>query len=135
MSNSAIPLIISSSGVTAVFVAVFNSLFNRRKLKADTTAVLTTAAGGIVSILQTDNGRLRAENASIKTRAERKERAERERDANFRRQLSAHHKYDSMVAQKLREAGIQVDDPPQLEFPDYEYDTDDLIGSDGPSPE
>lgn len=128
-----LPLIIGSSGVTAVMVALITALFNRRKLKADTTSVITTAAGGIVQVLQTDNGRLRAENAKAEILRQRKERAERERDGKFRRQLEAHHRYDLKIVQALRSAGIEVDDPPALDFPDYEYSDDDLIGSDGPT--
>lgn len=129
-----LPLILGSSGITAVVLAIMNAVFNRFKMKADATAVLTGAAGGLVTALQTDNGRLRAENAIIRSHAERKARAERARDAAFRRQLEAHHEYDVDIAKTLRQAGFDVPDPPVLEFPDYHYDESDLIGSDGPAP-
>lgn len=122
--DDALPLIIGSSGITAVLAAVITATFNRKKLKADATSVIATAAGGIVQILQEDNARLRDEGNRRETMRQRREAAERRRDATFRQQLEYHHQYDLSVASKLRSAGFEMEDPPPLTFPDYEYSDD-----------
>src|SRR6478736_6583237 len=129
-----LPVIIGSSGVTAVMVAVITALFNRGKLKADATSLITQAAGGLVTSLQADNVRLRTENTRNAQRRDRKESAERRRDNEFRRQLERHHEYDVQLVRQLRAAGIEVPDPPELDFPDYNFDDGDFTGSDGPHP-
>lgn len=130
-----LPAIIGSSGVTALLVAVVSAVMNRRKIKAEATSILTEAAGGIVKILQEDNARLRAAAARSDLRQMRRDRAERERDEKFRQQLHQHHDYDVMLVTKLREAGIQVDNPPRLDFPEYTLDDDDVTESFDPSTE
>ncbi len=124
-----LPIIVGSSGVTALLVAVFSALVNRRKIKAEATSILTEAAGGIVQILQADNARLRADAKRQEVLRERRERAERDRDEQFRVLLREHHDYDMSLVQSLREAGIRVGNPPRLDFPEYAFLDDDLRGS------
>jgi hypothetical protein len=123
-----LPVIIGSSGISALLATIATAFINRRKIKAEATSILTEAAGGIVQILQADNARLRADATRNDILRIRKDRAERERDDQFRLLLSRHHEYDVMLVQKLREAGIQVEDPPRLDFPPYAYTDEDVTG-------
>lgn len=59
---------IFSAGVMTVFVAVINGLLQRRKVGADTTKVITDAATGVMSRIESDNERLRSEAIGYRTR-------------------------------------------------------------------
>lgn len=115
--------------------AVVTAIANRRRQGADTTKIITEAAGGIVGNLERDNERLRHELVQVReelaratTRAESKiehleravqiaDRRERmhllmeERNANH---LERWHRYCTRQGEALRELGAIIDDPPPL---------------------
>lgn len=116
-----LPILIGSSGVTAVLISVVTALFNKRKLRADATSIISQAAGGLVEQIAADNTRLRAENATLEGRADRLESAARrrdKRDAKIQASIAKHNDYDIELAQMLRDAGINVPDPPALVWPE-----------------
>lgn len=122
MSNftELLPTIAASTGLSAILLAIVNAIFNRRKTSAEATSVITQAAGGLVANLNADNLSLRGENQLLKTQVQelldkderRDRREERVRDA-----MKEHNEYDKKMAEKLREAGIDVPMPPPLEWP------------------
>ena len=117
-----LPIILGTTGVTGLVAVIVTAMFNRRKLKAETTDILTNAAGGIIKNLQDDNQVLREQQAKSGILEWRRSAAERARDATFRVALEAHYNYDLDLARALRDAGIEIADPPRITFPDYEYD-------------
>lgn len=135
MDSSVLVQILGASAIATVLGAVVQGIINKRKLSAEATSIITQAAGGLVKDLQTDNGRLRAENARSSLREERSRYAVRRRDDAFRRVLDGHSKWDRLVVKALREAGIQIPDPPELYLPDVDYDDDDdTLSTESPSP-
>ena len=120
--NELLPVILGSGAISGIAVAIITALFNRRRIKAETTSLITAAAGGIVQNLQDDNVRLRGEVAKAEFREVRRKKAEKERDKEFRLQLQAHREHDLRIVEALRGAGIAIDDPPLLDFRDYEWD-------------
>ena len=115
---------LGTGAVAAVIGAVLNAIINRRKLTAEATSIITQAAGGIVQNLQTDNGRLRAENITGTQRFNRYRSAVRKRDRAFEEQLELHWHWHELVAEKLKTVGIDVPPPPRLELPEIEFDED-----------
>lgn len=122
---SMIVAILGASSVTALVAGVVNGFINKKKLSADVASVLTTAAGGVVLHLQNDNTRLRAEEVKSRGREMRQRAAIRKRDEEFRSTLQQHHRWDVMMVEKLREAGIDVPNPPKLNLPEVAFDYDD----------
>lgn len=119
---SEVVTLLGSGAVGAVVAAIINGFFNKRKLSAEATNIISQAAGGVVQNLQDDNTRLRAANALVSDRERRTRRAIRKRDEEFREILDEHRLWDMTVAEKLRKAGIDVPDPPNLIFPDFEME-------------
>lgn len=115
-----LPLILGSAGVTAVAGSVVTALFNRRKLKADATSIISQAAGGLVEQIATDNQRLRGENAVLEARLDEMRLANERRnirDERIKEGMRQHNEYDIELAQKLRSVGIEIADPPPLIWP------------------
>lgn len=125
MDSETVVAILGASAVATVLGAIIQGVINKRKLSAEATSIITQAAGGLVKDLQTDNGRLRAENARSSLREERSRGSVRRRDEAFRRVLDGHVRWDKLVVEALRQAGIQLPDPPELYLPDIDYDDDD----------
>jgi len=116
--------LLGTGAIAAVLGAVVNGIINRRKLTAEATSIITQAAGGMVQNLQTDNGRLRAENITAVQRFTRYRTAVRKRDREFEYQLELHMEWHNLVAERLKAAGIDVPPPPRLELPEIDFDED-----------
>lgn len=111
--------ILGGLGVGTILAAVVSGLFNRRKLGADATEVITRAAAGVVTSLEAEIARgaaarlaevssLTAELARVKADWA----AERE---DWRRVNQLHVAFDVLAIAKLKEANIDLGmDPPPL---------------------
>ena len=123
-SNGIISAIVASSGFTAIILAVVNALFNRKRTKAEASAVISQAAGGLVENLVADNTRLRAENAVYETRMEKADRLERKRQrqgAELRTAIEAHNAWDQYIVEVLTRLGVtDVKPPPALPVVDWD---------------
>ncbi|WP_155293633.1 hypothetical protein [Rhodococcoides fascians] len=62
--------VLTSAGVCAIVSALIGGLFSRRKMSAEATSIITTAAGSFVEQVQADNATLRSENKDLKTQLE-----------------------------------------------------------------
>jgi len=58
--------VLTSAGVCAIVSALIGGLFSRRKMSAEATSIITTAAGSLVGQVQADNAELRTENKELK---------------------------------------------------------------------
>lgn len=120
MDGELLPLVVGSSGVTAVVVAVITAIVNRRKLSAEATNIISQAAGGVVERLENENIRLTTANDKLTVRVADLEKRERQRDHRdhlFEEQVRMHQVYDEGLAIRLRNAGItDVPPPPPLLF-------------------
>lgn len=118
--------VLASSGLGAIASAILVGLFNKRKLGADATEVLTRAAAGIAERLEKELARKQEEhNAEVselrdEVRAGREELARvkrewrKERD-DWRRVNQLHVAFDLLAISKLSEAGIDLGmEPPPL---------------------
>jgi hypothetical protein len=88
--------ILTILGGLSGMAAVINAVVSRRKVGADAASVLTQAASGLVSDLRREVDDLKAwkrEEVQL---------------------LDAHRRWDRLVAQHLKDAGIDVPDPPPL---------------------
>lgn len=109
--------ILTSTVVVGVVTVCLNAFFNRRKLGAEATSIITQAASGVVKNLEDDNARLRAKSAENAIKLEQYENESRARDAEMRvftDAFEAHLRHDALVARALAGAGITVPDPPPL---------------------
>lgn len=103
--------ILGASTVTAVAGALIAGFFQRKKLGADATEIITRAATGVMEQVQEDNARLREENVALRTTIE----DLRQMVEDHTRVLQLHVVWDAMVITKLAEAGIE-DLPPAPPF-------------------
>lgn len=93
--------------------AVVNGLFQRRRLGADATRIITEAAGGVVADVRKDNAELRERLRNAEARIDEQERMEDE----LRDSLRDHVEWDRTVANVLAEHGITDIPPPPPLFP------------------
>lgn len=113
-----------SAALAAVLSAIVNGFINRHKLGAEATSIIAQAAGGMVTFLQEDNVRLRAEAVILKAQVEefiRLDRRRGQRDDQMRKAVQALVDYSTMCAQAMRTAGMEIADPP-LVLLDFEED-------------
>ena len=85
--------LLGSGAIVTIIVSVINAMFNRRKLGADTTKVITDAAAGTLRDLREDYARVRTENAELRA-------GEDKTDAymdSWRRTLQLHAAWDSIA--------------------------------------
>lgn len=118
-----------SAGITAVIVAVLNAIFNRRKLSAEATEIITKAAAGTVEQVVKDNESLRTRLAKVEAELEamratqslvdQRERAHQEIEERYRWHLERWHRYAGRLIEEIRTLGGVVEDPPPL-FPEPE---------------
>jgi hypothetical protein len=111
--------ILGTLGVGTILGAVVTGLFNRRKLSADATEIITKAASGVVERLEAELGRKQAEHdAEVHALRADLDRVKSdwadEREA-WRRVNQLHVAFDMLAIAKLAEAGIDLGmDPPPL---------------------
>lgn len=128
-----------STGAATIIVAFITAIFNRRKLSAEATQIITQAAAGTVENIMKDNAALRTELGQIKgelrtltiavAAADRRERAHAVIEERYRWHLDRWHRYCSRITDELRALGGRIEDPPPM-WPDLVMgveDTDDPI--------
>lgn len=113
-----LPLILGSSGITAVVVALISALFNRRKLQAEATSIISNAAGGVVTNLFADNTRLREENAELRNENELLREQFDEFKKNVKIALDSLQQYATRQAALLQSNGIKAEKPPKITLPE-----------------
>lgn len=104
-------------GVGAVVVAVLNGLFNKRKLSAEATKIITDAASGIVERLEQENARIVAANTLLegKVQATQIEQAtQREHQRQVDQVLAMHALWDKQVVEIAAQHDIDLPTPPPL---------------------
>jgi hypothetical protein len=104
-------------GVGSILGTVVAGLFNKRKLSADATKIITEAAGGLVKDLRDENSRHLAANLVLTERVSALERRERERDVRERERDHAillHGYWDQQVFTMARDQGLALPEPPPL---------------------
>lgn len=114
---STLILLISSSGITAVIVAIITAMVNRRKLSAEATNIISQAAGGIVQRLEDENKRLNLNLEHMRNRVSDLELIENKRGDQmelYNHQIYAHLEYDRMLVEQLEKLGVTVAPPPPL---------------------
>ena len=104
-------------GVGTVLASIVAALFNRRKLSAEATKIITDAASGTLKDVRDENTRLVARTAALETRIERVER-ENQEQADHQRQTDAlivvHGEWDRQAFYAARDKGINLPEPPPL---------------------
>lgn len=112
-----------SAGAATIIVALLNALFNRRKLSAEATQIITQAAAGTVENVMRDNAELRTRMGKLDERlahldaalelAERRERSHQADEERWRWHMERWHRYCGRLLAELRAAGVsQIEDPP-----------------------
>lgn len=118
MNPAWIAAILGSTGVGAIIAAIVTGMFSKRKLGAEATDIITKAAAGLVTNLQTEIDR------QIHLRQEQAERHEKsvndliqshsdEMD-EVRRVFRLHSIWDTMAIAKMAEVGIDLPPAPPL---------------------
>ncbi len=105
-----IPLLIGSSGLTAVAAAIFNAILQRGKLKAEASSIISEAAGGLVTNYMNDNVRLRSENAELL--AEKK--ALEDKVDRLTKALADLTEYSARLAKAFQTGGSFDERPPKI---------------------
>jgi hypothetical protein len=106
--------LLGSAAVAAVFVAIINGVFNRRKLSAEATAVIARAASGVVERLEQENTRILGNSVALSSRVAVLEAEARQRQSY----LLVHEMWDREAVMRLRSVGVQdLTDPPPLNPP------------------
>jgi hypothetical protein len=116
-----------STGAATIIVALITAVFNRRKLSAEATQIITQAAAGTVENIMKDNAALRTELCDVKSElakltvavanAEKRERAHAAIEERYRWHLDRWHRYTKRVTDELRALGGTIEDPPPM-WPD-----------------
>lgn len=122
MSQELILAILGSAGFTAVIGAVVNAVFNRRKLSAEATQIITQAAAGTVENVMKDNTELRKkveqlEAAMTKMQgiielSEQRERINMITEERYRWHMQQWHRYAATLAGEVERLGGNVGSPP-----------------------
>lgn len=115
-TDTLIQLLVATAG-SGVLVAMIQGFFTRRKTRAEVqstganaTKLITDAAASVVDRVQIDNIALRTEVANLRAEVLRLGRWRDAAEDNFDR----HERWDTDVANRLRDRGLTVDDPPPL---------------------
>lgn len=124
--NDLIPLLLGAGGAT-IIAAIVNAVMNRKKLGAEATQIIAQAAAGTVENIMKDNAALRTEMSELRTKithltaivelSEQRERIHTITEERYRWHMQQWHNYCTRMATKMRDAGLEVEDPPPL-WPD-----------------
>ena len=105
---------LGAGSIGAIFLAVINGFFGRRKLSAEATQIITDAAGGLVQRLDDQvrdyDTRFKAVSADLDR--ERRERQQHERSTDER--LAIHAAWDRGVVLEAQQQGFHLPPPPPL---------------------
>lgn len=126
ISETLVTILVSAGGGT-ILAALVNALFNRRKLSAEATQIITQAAAGTVENVMKDNTALRARLAEVEAKilvlenaqaaADQRERAHLLSEERWIWHMGRWHRHSDRQAAQLRAANIDAEDPPPL-WPD-----------------
>jgi hypothetical protein len=114
-----------SAGFATIVVALLNAIFNRRKLSAEATEIITKAAAGTVENVVKDNEALRIRMQALEVKidtletglelAERRERMHQLHEERWRYHMERWHRYVARLIGDLRAAGRRdIEDPPPM---------------------
>ncbi len=122
MSGELVLAILGSAGFTAIIGAIINAVFNRRKLSAEATQIITQAAAGTVENVMKDNATLREkvdrlEAAMNKMQgiielSEQRERINMITEERYRWHMQQWHRYAAVLAGEVERLGGSVGVPP-----------------------
>lgn len=101
-------------GGGAGFVAFIKARPEARKIDAEAAATLGDSSVRIVQGLEEELTYLRSEVRAVKDKQEAVEREQRIKEQQQYFRLRAHERWDNTIAQKLRDLGEDVTDPPPL---------------------
>lgn len=104
-------------GGGAGFVAFIKARPEARKINAEAAAILGDSSVRIAQGLEEELTYLRNEVRAVKEKQETAERQREHREQQQYARLRAHERWDNTIAQKLRDLGEDVTDPPPL-YPD-----------------
>ncbi len=122
MSSTELMIALLSAGGATILAAVVNAFFNRRKLSAEATQIITQAAAGTVETIMKDNQNLRTELETVKATmvklegivelSEQRERIHMITEERYRWHMQQWHRYAARLADEVRRLGGRVDEPP-----------------------
>lgn len=108
---------IAGFGVGTIVVAIVMGLFNKRKLSAEATKIITDAASGVVAIQSAELARMLADNTLLhgEVNALKIEQAgDREWRRKVDQMLAMHGLWDAQVVEMASAAGIELPPSPPL---------------------
>lgn len=118
MNPALLVAILGVGGLSAVIAAIVTGIFSKRKLGAEATEIITKAAAGVVTSLQSELDRARtsretqqAEHADAIAKLTASHARELE---EVRRVLQLHVAWDAIAIAKLGELGVQLPPAPPL---------------------
>lgn len=122
MTGAEITIALLSAGGATILAAFINAFFNRRKLGAEATQIITQAAAGTVENIMKDNTLLREKITALETRmiklqaivelSEQRERIHGITEERYRWHMQQWHSYCSRQTDELRRLGGDIEDPP-----------------------
>lgn len=106
--------LLSTGSLAAIAGAIVTGVFNRKRLGADATEIITRAASSVVERIEGENERLRKEIEELKS-----DRAIlRDMIEEHTKVLQLHAAWDALAVAKLREHDIlDLPDPPPMYHP------------------
>lgn len=118
MSTELVVGLLGGGGVAAIISAIVAGLFSKRKLGAEATEIITKAAAGVVTNMQSEIDRQVHRNESLIIEHRRDMRSvmeahDREME-DVRRVLQLHVAWDSIAIAKLGDLGVEMPPAPPL---------------------
>lgn len=111
-----------AAGGATIIGAIVNAVFNRRKLSAEATQIITQAAAGTVENVMKDNQNLRTQVDSLEARmvkmqgiielSEQRERINMITEERYRWHMQQWHRYCAGLSAEVERLGGVVGDPP-----------------------
>lgn len=118
MDSSLIVAILGAGGFSAVLAAIITGLFSKRKLGAEATQIIASAAASVVTDLRLEIDRQKAASASLisehKAHIETLMASHAEEIEEFRRVLQLHVAWDAIAIAKMADLGIELPPAPPL---------------------
>lgn len=118
MNASILIAVLGTGGISAIIAAVATGLFSKRKLSAEATDIITKAAAGVVTTMQSEIDRQIRRNDTLiaEHRAEMKRLVDSHEDEidDVRRVLQLHVAWDMIAISKMTELGIELPPAPPL---------------------
>lgn len=124
-ATSIVVAALGGAGLSAIVAAVVSGLFSKRKLGAEATEIITKAAAGVVTNIQSELDRQVAKNqrvveshaqemSSASTKMQGMERDHAREMEEVRRVLQLHVAWDAIAIAKMSELGVQLPPAPPL---------------------